>query len=118
MNGGNGPNQPNTLKSCADGSGGHYHNDESIDKIVVAQTQTSSSGNDFTEGDDATISATVWCWSTGSSDYIDFYDASDASDPFWNQIGDRQQCPGPGVQTSFVYVYVAPGVNPNPSYAC
>jgi len=92
INGGNEPNQPNTLNSCTDGINGSYHSDESIDKIVVAQT--SGSGNDFTEGDDVTISATVWCW--GTADYIDFYYASDASSPVWNQIGDRQQCPSSG----------------------
>jgi hypothetical protein len=92
INGGNEPNQPNTLNSCTDGGSGSYHSDESIDKIVV--TQTSGSANDFTEGDDVTISATVWCWS--SADYIDFYYASDASSPVWNQIGNRQQCPSAG----------------------
>eukprot|EP00984_Skeletonema_dohrnii_P001833 scaffold607_cov146-Skeletonema_dohrnii-CCMP3373.AAC.1 len=97
MSGGNEPNQSNTLNSCTDGNSGSYHGDESIDKIVVSQE--SGSLNDFTEGDVVTISATVWCWSSGTSDFIDFYYASDASNPEWTQIGDRQTCPGGGQQT-------------------
>ena len=90
-----GPNA--VLNSCTDGNSGSYHGDESIDKIVVSQA--SGSPNDFTEGDVVTISATVWCWSSGTSDFIDFYYASDASNPVWEQIGDRQTCPGGGLQT-------------------
>eukprot|EP00984_Skeletonema_dohrnii_P033572 scaffold30519_cov162-Skeletonema_dohrnii-CCMP3373.AAC.1 len=97
MTNGNEPNQPNTLNSCYDGSGGTYHSDESVDKIVVSQAPGITS--DMTEGDTVTITATVWCWSTGAPDYIDFYYASDASNPVWVQIGERQQCPGGGAQT-------------------
>jgi len=91
------PNQPNTLNSCTDGSSGSYHEDESIDKIVVSRV--SGGLDDLTEGDVVTISATVWCWNTGSDDNIDFYYASDASNPVWTKIGERQQCPGGGIQT-------------------
>ncbi len=90
------PNRPNTLNSCTDGNNGSYHGDESIDKIVVSRA--SGGDNDLTEGDIVTITATVWCWGTGSSDYIDFYYASDASNPVWNQIGQRKVCPGGGSQ--------------------
>ena len=91
------PNRPNTLNSCTDGNNGSYHGDESIDKIVVRRA--SGGDGDLTEGEVVTIEATVWCWDTGSSDYIDFYYASDASNPVWNPIGLRQQCPGGGSQT-------------------
>ena len=95
--GGAEPNQPNSLNSCTDGSDGSYHGDESCDRIVVSR----ASGGDgyMTEGEVVTITATVWCWSTGTSDYIDFYYASDASNPAWIQIGQRQQCPGGGERT-------------------
>eukprot|EP00985_Skeletonema_marinoi_P016456 scaffold8866_cov150-Skeletonema_marinoi.AAC.1 len=97
MNNGVEPNRPNTLNACTDGGSGSYHGDESIDRIVV--TRASGGDGDLTEGDLVTISATVWCWDTGSNDFIDFYYASDASNPVWNQIETRQQCPGGGAQT-------------------
>ena len=107
MSGGNEPNQPNTLNSCTDGNAGTYHVDESIDRIVVSQA--SGSLDDFTEGDVVTISATVWCWSTGTSSFVDFYNASDASNPVWTQIGDRQMCPGTGQQTVTASYTLPPG---------
>ncbi len=90
------PNQPNTLGLCTDGNSGSYHGDESIDNIVVSQA---SGIHDLTEGDLVTVTATVYCWGDGSNDNIDFYYASDATNPVWTQIGDRQPCPGGGVQT-------------------
>jgi len=97
IGGGNEPNRPNTLNACNDGNYGSYHSDESIDKIVV--TRADGGSGDLTEGDEVTITATVWCWSTGTSDYIDFYYASNANSPAWNQIGARQTCPGGQAQT-------------------
>jgi len=95
ISGGAEPNKPNTLNTCTDGPAGSYHSDESIDKIVVSK----ASGGDLTEGDLVTITATIWCWGSGTSDRIDFYYATDASQPAWTQIGLRQVCPGPGLQT-------------------
>ena len=94
---GNEPNQPNTLNACTDGNSGSYHSDESIDNIVV--TRADGGDGDLTEGDEVTITATVWCWSAGTNDYIDFYYASNANSPVWNQIGARQTCPGGQAQT-------------------
>jgi hypothetical protein len=94
---GNEINKPNTLNTCSDGNYGSYHSDESIDKIVVSRADGGS--GDFTEGDEVTITAHVWCYNTGTSDYIDFYYASDAANPVWNQIGARLQCPGGQSQT-------------------
>lgn len=87
-------NQPNVLKNaCNDGTSGAYHVDESIDKIVVS----SASGDDLTEGEVAMITAQVWCWGDGKSDFVDFYYASSATDPVWNFI-ERKQCPGGSAQ--------------------
>jgi len=95
INNGAEPNQPNTLNTCTDGPAGSYHSDESIDKIVVSK----ASGGELTEGDLVTITATIWCWGSGTSDRIDFYYAANANQPAWTQIGLRQVCPGPGLQT-------------------
>ena len=94
---GNELHAPNTLDTCTDGNSGSYHSDESVDRIVV--TRASGGAADLTEGDEVTVSANVWCWNTGTSDYIDFYYASDATNPVWTQIGERQPCPDGGAQT-------------------
>jgi len=96
MNGGNETNSPNTLNNCTDGNLGTYHIDESIDRIVVSRA--SGGEGDLTEGENVTITATVWCWSTYTEDFIDFYYAGNASNPVWTKIGDRQKCPGEGLR--------------------
>jgi len=79
MSGGAEPNQPNTINnSCADGTSGTFHSDESNDRIVV----TSSSGP-LTHGTTATVTATVWAWSGYSSDSLDLYYAANANSPSW-----------------------------------
>eukprot|EP00986_Skeletonema_menzelii_P013599 scaffold8071_cov171-Skeletonema_menzelii.AAC.1 len=96
MGNGEEPNKPNSLDACTDGNLGLFHVDESCDHIQVSRA---SGGNSYlTEGEEVTITATIWCWGTGTSDYIDFYYASDASNPVWTQTGQRQQCPGGGAQ--------------------
>lgn len=111
------PNQPNTLNpdECTDGSNGAYQEDESIDKIVVKRA--SGGDGDLTEGDLVTIEATVWCWSDGSSDNIDFYYASSATNPQWVPVGgnrgvsNRVVCPGADQQTvSMTYTLPAGGL--------
>ncbi len=97
MTNGNEPNQPNTLNACTDGNSGTYESDESINRIVV--TREDGGDGDFAEGDEVTISATVWCYGSGTSDYIDFYYASDASSPSWTQIDAPQQCQSGGANT-------------------
>jgi len=83
MSGGSEPNQPNTINnSCADGTSGTFHSDESNDRIVV----TSSSGA-LTHGTKATVTATVWAWSGFSSDSLDLYYAANANSPSWVFIG-------------------------------
>ncbi len=76
------PNQPNTLDSCTDGTSGSYHSDESNDRIVVKTLD----GYDFSVGATVEIEATVWAWSTGSSDTLDLYYAADANSPSWVYI--------------------------------
>jgi len=78
MSGGAEPNQPNTINnSCADGTSGTFHASESNDRIVV----TSGSGV-LTRGTTATVTATVWAWST-ADDSLDLYYAANANHPSW-----------------------------------
>jgi subtilase family serine protease len=80
MSGGAEPNQPNTINnSCADGTAGTFHSDESNDRIVVAST----SGGALTHGTTATVTATVWAWSGYTSDALDLYYAANANSPSW-----------------------------------
>ena len=77
------PNQPNTLDSCVDGTSGSYHSDESNDRIVV----TTLDASDMVEGATVRVDATVWAWTTPSSDTLDLYYAADAGNPTWVLIG-------------------------------
>jgi hypothetical protein len=80
LSGGAEPHQPNTINSsCADGTSGTFHSDESNDRIVVATTD----GSPLAQGKTVRITATVWAWSTGSSDALDLYYAANASSPTW-----------------------------------
>src|SRR5271157_3845393 len=83
MSGGAEPNQPNTINnSCADGTSGTFHSDESNDRIVVA-----SASGALTHGTTATVTATVWAWSGYTSDSLDLYYAANANSPTWVLIG-------------------------------
>ena len=80
LSGGAEPNQPNTIaSSCADGTSGTFHSDESNDRILIASTN----GGNLTHGQTVTVTATVWAWSTGSADALDLYYAANASSPTW-----------------------------------
>jgi hypothetical protein len=77
------PNQPNTINtSCADGTSGTFHSDESNDRLKVS----TSDGSDFAAGKTVRIDATVWAWTTPSSDHLDLYYASNATSPTWTFI--------------------------------
>ncbi len=77
------PNQPNTINdSCADGTSGTFHSDESNDRIVVSATD----GTDFAPGKTVRIDTTVWAWTTPSSDKLDLYYAANAASPTWTFI--------------------------------
>ncbi len=83
MSGGAEPNQPNTINSsCADGTTGTFHSDESNDRIVVAST----SGGPLTHGTTATVTATVWAYAGYTSDALDLYYAPNANSPSWTFI--------------------------------
>ena len=84
MSGGAEPNQPNTINSsCADGTSGTFHSDESNDRLMVSST----GGGALTHGTSVTVTATVWAWNTGSSDSLDLYYAANANSPSWVFIG-------------------------------
>ena len=80
------PNQPNTINdSCADGTSGTFHSDESNDRVRVFTTD----GTNFASGKTVTIEASVWAWTTPSADAADFFYAANASSPAWTLIGTR-----------------------------
>ena len=77
------PNQPNTINdSCADGTLGTYHADESNDRITVSTVD----GSGFAAGKQVRIDATVWAWVTPTSDKLDLYYAANANSPVWTFI--------------------------------
>jgi len=113
MYNGNEPNMPNTIGgTCNDGNSGSYHSDESIDRIVVTSGEIDGTGSgvDMVEGGRATISATVWPWYSGSSDYADFYIASDSSNPDWQYIGTKKPV-GSGLQNIKISYDLPSGLN-------
>ena len=78
------PNQPNTIGgSCADGTSGTFHTDESNDRIKVETID----GTDLAPGKAVRINASVWAWTTPSADRADFYYAANAASPAWTLIG-------------------------------
>ena len=84
MSGGAEPNQPNTINSsCADGTSGTFHSDESNDRLVVQTTD----GSNMAPGKTVKVSATVWAYSGFTSDHLDLYYAANASSPSWVFIG-------------------------------
>ncbi|MGA9508192.1 MAG: protease pro-enzyme activation domain-containing protein [Candidatus Sulfotelmatobacter sp.] len=83
MSGGAEPNQPNTIKgSCADGTSGVFHSDESNDRLVVAST----SGGALTHATTAKVTAMVWAYATYTSDALDLYYTANANSPSWTLI--------------------------------
>jgi hypothetical protein len=96
MEGGNEDNHPNTIDGCADGSYGLYHEDESIDRIVVRSggIDGSGSGSDLQAGKLATIVATVYAYNNGSENFADFYYTHNAYAPNWSYLGTVQPTQG------------------------
>jgi len=77
------PNQPNTIAgTCADGTSGTFHVDESLDRLVVSTTD----GTNFGAGKTVRIDATVWAWTTPTADKLDLYFAANANSPTWTFI--------------------------------
>ena len=84
LSGGAEPNQPNTINSsCADGTSGTFHSDESNDRLVVQTID----GSALAPGKTVKVSATVWAYSSYTSDHLDLYYAANASSPSWVLIG-------------------------------
>jgi hypothetical protein len=84
LSGGSEPNQPNTINnSCADGTSGTFHSDESNDRLVLQTTD----GSNLAPGKTVKVSATVWAYSGFTSDHLDLYYAANASSPSWVLIG-------------------------------
>ncbi|HEU4713030.1 MAG TPA: discoidin domain-containing protein [Pyrinomonadaceae bacterium] len=78
MSFGNEPNQPNTINnSCADGTSGSFHQDESLDHLRVSTVDESN----FAPGKQIIIEASVWAFS--ASNALDLYYATDATNPNW-----------------------------------
>jgi hypothetical protein len=74
------PNQPNTIAgSCADGSGGTFHADESNDRVKVLTLDATP----LAAGKTVRIEATVWAYAGFSSDKLDLYYAANANAPVW-----------------------------------
>jgi leucyl aminopeptidase len=78
------PNKPNTINgSCGDGASGVYHRDESNDKLKVSTTD----GTPFRAGKQVRVEATVWAYSSYTSDKLDLYYTANANSPTWTFIG-------------------------------
>jgi hypothetical protein len=89
------PSRPNTLGgTCADGSSGVYHADESIDRVVIK----SADGSNLAAGKQATVDVTVWCYSS-SSDALDLYYTTSTTAPAWTAIATGIACGGTGART-------------------
>jgi hypothetical protein len=87
------PNQPNTINnSCADGTSGTYHVDESVDAIKVSTLD----GSNFAPGKTVKVEVTAWIWSA-TSDVLDIYFASNANSPNWVYLT-TLQAPATGAQ--------------------
>ncbi|SEM63339.1 Serine protease, subtilisin family [Stigmatella aurantiaca] len=76
-------NAPNTIaSSCADGNSGTYHVDESLDRLSIATVD----GGPLLPGKQVTVSATVWAWTTFTSDKLELFHAPDANTPVWTHL--------------------------------
>jgi subtilisin family serine protease len=97
-------NAPNTINaSCADGNSGTYHSDESLDRLRVSTLD----GSPLAPGKTVKIEATVWAWSSGTSDSLDLYYASDASNPTWTFLTTLKPAAGGAQLLSTTYTLPA-----------
>ena len=73
---------PNTINgSCADGSIGTYHQDESIDRVKIVNP----GGGALLPGAAVQVQVTVFAFST--TDRLDVWRAADATNPVWTLVG-------------------------------
>ncbi len=88
-------NQPNTINtSCADGGSGSFHSDESNDRLKIY----TNDGTALAPGKSVTIEATVWAYSSFTSDWLEIYHAPDAAAPVWTAVGSSVNPPAAGQQ--------------------
>jgi leucyl aminopeptidase len=89
------PNKPNTINtSCADGTSGAFHSDESNDRLKVVTVD----GTKLAPGKTVRIEATVWAYSSASMDKLDLYYAASAASPSWTFLTTITP-PGGGART-------------------
>ena len=100
-------NAPNTINSsCADGNSGAYHSDESLDRLRVATLD----GSPLAPGKTVRITATVWAWSTGTSDKLDLYYAANANSPVWTYLTTLSPAAGGAQVLTTTYTLPAGGL--------
>ena len=100
------PNQPNTINnSCADGTSGTYHSDESLDKIVIQTTDGSVIG----PSKQVKVDVTVWCW--GTADALDLYYTSNANGPSWTALATNLACNVSGQAKTFTHTFTLAAAN-------
>jgi hypothetical protein len=74
------PSTPNTLNhTCADGTTGRYHVDESLDRLKLSTVD----GGGFAPGKTVRIEATVWAYSSFTSDALDIFTLVNAPGAQW-----------------------------------
>ncbi|HLA78509.1 MAG TPA: M20/M25/M40 family metallo-hydrolase [Vicinamibacteria bacterium] len=89
------PSYPNTINSsCADGTSGTFHSDESNDRLRVSTVD----GTALAPGKQVRVDATVWAYSSYTSDQLDLYHAANANSPNWTFIATLTP-PGSGART-------------------
>ncbi len=89
------PNEPNTLDSCADGTGGSYLSDESVENITI----TDYNNSQFRPGDTVGVTAWVHCYSTSTDDQLGlvYTNNSDTASPDWKVKHYISACPTGGL---------------------
>jgi hypothetical protein len=77
------PNQPNTIAdSCADGTSGTFHRDESLDRLSVRTT----SGGPLADGVTIQFDVVVYASREFGADRLDLYFAPNAAAPSWTLL--------------------------------
>ncbi|WP_242393406.1 Ig-like domain-containing protein [Anaeromyxobacter oryzisoli] len=109
------PNFPNTLHgACADGAGGVFHLDESIDALEVHVADGSPV---LAEGTLVEVVVKVWAYPDYGPDVVDLWSAADAGDPpLWRYVGSAD-VPGAGLQTVRFTTYRLPAFPATPASA-